>query len=187
MLDKLKNSWNKLVAGGSVIFAAFKGFLAVPSYGIDEQSWYHYGAFFTALITGLWLVPIVRWSKRRYSGHWWIAATLFVILSVLTFFRYSSLLDRCTIVYWKDRRVVIGQTLTPDAQVFTNQQQGAGLPTDDLTLLQFYGGNPFAVWSSKEIEWCKRDLTLWYLGSIVALASSVLLVAQATYCVTKKN
>jgi len=182
LLDALKENWNRFVLFAAAIGTLFSTFLILPPSGGGENVWYQYGAFLVAVLTGLWFVPMIRWSARKFAARWWIAAAVCAVISTAAFLSYNNCLERWTVAYWRDRRAVIGEHLTEDARVYRASTRE---PIDDLQLLKLYGGAATAVWRADEIETRQHNLALLYLLTLLALASTVVTVAQAAYCVNR--
>lgn len=183
LLNRLKENWNQLSVFASALGTLFSTFLVGPPTGGAETAWYRFGTFLVALLTGLWLVPLSKWSAGRFVWRWWTAAGVCVVLSTAAFLWYSDRIDNWTVPYWRDRRVVIGEHLTPDA---LNYQKSSG-ETDPLRLLKSYAGDAAAVWDEKEIATRQRILLASYLAVLLLLASAVVTVSQAAYCATASS
>jgi hypothetical protein len=186
MLDLLKQHWNRLAGFAVSIVTLLSGFVAPPPGSGSGDLWFTYGKFLVALLSGIWLVPMQFWSGRQRAWYWWGAAVAISVASTGVFVHYNRLLDRWTVPYWRDRRAVVGSILSPDAQLFRAQQVQQGHPMDELRLLQSYGGNAASVWNPEEISYRQQRLTCWYLAAILLLASAVISVAQASYCLNMK-
>lgn len=178
-LEALKQNWNRFVLFAASLCTLFSTFVVLPPAGGGEKLWYRYGSFLVALLTGLWFLPVKNWCSRSAAWYWWAGAGAFAILSATAFISYNDRLERWTVPYWRDRRAVVGEHLTDDARVYRSSSQQY---LNDLQLLKSYAGNAEAVWRSDEIYARQQRLALLYLATLLALASAVVTVAQAAYC-----
>jgi hypothetical protein len=184
-MNALQRHWSSFVSFATALCALFSGFLIpVPSAG-EENLWFKYGRFLVAVCIGLWFVPEQTWSHREHKWHWWCVALTFVLGSSTCVFHYTQQVDRWTIPYWRDRRVVIGQTLNKDMKDYLQAHPGAH--ASPLDLLNSVVGNPYRVWDAGEIESRQRKLELLYLLTMFLLSSTVVTVAQAACCSTRKK
>ena len=178
ILTALKDNWNRLTLFATALGTLFTTFVVLPPAGGGEDMWYRYGTFLVALLTGLWFVPIARWGSSKFTLRWWAVAGFCTILSCVAFFWYNNRLERWTVPYWRDRRAVVGEQLTPDALAY---QKTSG-ETDPLRLLKSYAGNAEEVWRAEEIRSRQTTLSLAYVLTVLFLASAVVSVSQAVYC-----
>src|SRR4051812_3511762 len=102
ILDALKENWNRFVLFAAAIGTLFSTFLILPPSGGGENVWYQYGAFLVAVLTGLWFVPMIRWSARKFAVRWWVAAAVCAVISTAAFLSYNNCLERWTVAYWRD-------------------------------------------------------------------------------------
>jgi hypothetical protein len=185
MLDSMKQYWNRLVAFAAALMTLFAGFVIAPPGAGGKNLWFNYGRFLVALLAGLWLLPMHSWTSRQYAWRWWAAAAVLAVASGMAVVHYNQLLDRWTVVYFQDQRVVIGQNYTDDAQKWRADELQAGRPLDDLRLLKSYAGDAAAVW--EDVLERQEKLSLWYLAVVLLLASAVITVAQAGYCANSRS
>jgi len=181
MTRLLKQHWNSLVVVAACLMAMFSRFVIIPPYGLNSGQWYHFGTFVVAIAIGLWLVPVSLWSKKKYVFRWWLLSGVCAIASILVFLHYTSIIDSWTVTYFKNDRVVVGSTLTPDAKAYKKQLAEKGEPVDDLSLLRDYAGRTDAVWQMDDIDRRSHSLAYWYLGVLMSLGSAVVTVTQAAY------
>jgi hypothetical protein len=181
MLDKLKQHWNRLALFGTALMTLFSGFVALPPSGSGDH-WFQYARFLVALLTGLWFLPLNHFAARRHAWAWWTLGVVFVVASTVFFFQYNARLVQWSVPYWKDRQATIGLTLTPDASRFKQERASAGEHLNDVALLKTYGGDSSAVWNETEIIDRQHRLSVWYVLTLLTLASAVIAVSQAVYC-----
>ena len=187
MLEMLKDRWNALIALATVLATGFAKFLIPPPTDTAQNAWFNYGIVLTAIAIGLWLVPMTLWNERRQVWRWWSLAGVFALVSVIAVTKYISLFDEWTVPYFGEERVIVGNHLTTDAERYRQKIIQQGLPADDLTLLRDYGGKSYAVWTRESVQTRAELLRDWYLGTLFVLASTVVTVAQASYCVSKQR
>lgn len=186
-MNFLSKYWNSFVQFAAALCTLFSGFLVVPPSAGSENPWFKFGKFLVAVCIALWFVPERTWGRRKHRWKWWFVALLLAVGSFGGVLYYSDLLDRWTRPYWRDQRVVIGQTLTEDAQKDLERLRKERPSTTSLDLLRQSAGDPTQVWLREEIERRQRLLTLFYLLTMLLLASTVVAVSQATYCVTRNR
>jgi hypothetical protein len=162
-------------------------FLISPPNRLQGEAWFKLAVFVVALVTGLWLIPMKIWSRRAHLWRWWAAAGLMTALSVTIFLHYASLLDRWTILYFGDQRLVVGDEkhLTEDADAYKRRLTTQG-PVNDSFLLRQYAGDPSKVWWESDIVKREHVIVAWYMGALLLLASAPITVAQAVYCASSK-
>ncbi|HZL57409.1 MAG TPA: hypothetical protein VFC21_10020 [Bryobacteraceae bacterium] len=177
--------WNSFIHLATVLCTLFSGFLVAPPSGGSENPWFKFGKFAVAVCIGLWFVPERVWRQRKHTWRWWMVAVVFAVGSFGCFLYYTDLVDRWSVLYWRDRRVVIGETLTPMAQSDLAALQKDRASATALDLLRESAGDPTQVWEAGEIEYRQRVLTLNFLLTMLLLASSVVTVSQAAYCASR--
>src|ERR1700733_8750999 len=187
MLSLLEANWNKLIVFATSLVALLSPFVMAPPYGLEKALWYKFGIFFVALCTGLWLIPMKRWSFSRSQIGWWVSSVALTIASTGVFLNYTSLLDRWTLIFFNNHRIVIGQTLTEAGTREKNTLIHDGDQVDDLRLLRSADGDAYAIWLKDEILHRSRSLTVWYLGSLFLLSSAAINFSQAIYCASSRN
>ena len=186
-MNAVRKHWSSFVAFAAALMSLFSGFLvAVPSSG-GENHWYEYGKFLVAVCIGLWLVPEHTWNRRKHKWAWWTSALLLIILSSGFVMGYTKLVNSWSVLYFRDQRVVIGKTLTSDREKARQLVLAAGRLPSDLELLQQVLGDAKRIWSRDEIDSRQFKLTLVYLTALFLLASTVVTVAHAAYCSTRKQ
>lgn len=187
MLGIIRARWNQLIVFSTAVMALLSRFVFAPPYALRQQVWYKFGGFFVALAVGLWLVPVKLWASRKQLRGWWIAAVCLAILSCSSFLLYTSLIERWSLPYFRDERVVIGSTRTPEAERDAAILSKDGSEVDDLRLLRYVDGDPYQVWRGKEITRRSYILTGLYLCTILLLASAIITVTQAIYCASNET
>ena len=181
-LKTLRENWNKLVLFATSIMTALSRFVVQPPSGGSKDIWSDYGTYLVAILAGLWLLPMRRWAAKRHALRWWIVAACFAIISFGTFRGYNGRLERWSVVYFGSDRIVIGSRLTTEAQRVRDSETAAGRPAGDLDLLRDFAGDVQAVYDQADVDNRQSSLELWYLGSLLTLASSIITVSQAIYC-----
>jgi hypothetical protein len=179
MALSFKNIWNRLVVAATALMTQFSGFVAIPPAG---EQWFNFGRFLVAVAIGLWTVPFVGFDKKRHQLPWFALTVALVVPATAGVLHYNSLLDRWSVEYFQQERIVVGGTMTDDARQYRDQLLKANQPTDDLTVLRKYGGNAAAVWLPGEIARRSESLTRWYLATLFMLASVVVCLAQTIFC-----
>jgi hypothetical protein len=175
--------WNSFIHLATILCTMFSGFLVAPPSAGAENPWFKFGRFVIAVCIGLWFVPERVWRLHRHMWKWWIVAILFACSSFASVVYYTDLVDRWSVPYWRDQRIVIGQTLTPKARAWVQTSPSATA----LVLLQAAAGDPTQVYLSEEIETRQRTLTFFFLLTILLLACTVVTVSQAAYCATRQR
>jgi hypothetical protein len=186
-MNFLGKYWNSFVQFAAALCTLFSSFLVAPPSGGGENPWFKFGKFLVAVCIGLWFVPERTWGLRKHRWKWWLVAFLLAIASFGSVLYYTDLLDRWSFPYWRDQRVVIGQTLTDDAQRDLERLRKDRPSTTPIDLLRQSVGDPTQVWLRDEIESRQRILTLLFLVTMLLLASTVVSVSQAAYCATRKR
>ena len=177
--------WNSFVHVATALCTLFSGFLVEPPFPGPQDALFKFGRFAIAVCIGLWFVPERVWRQRKHRWKWWAVAILITTTAIGTFLYYTDLLDRCSVAYCRDRRVVVGQTLTSQGQKDLETLQKDRPSATALDVLRGRHGDPTKVWLPEEIEFCQHHLTLFFLLTMFLLASSVVTVSQAAYCSTK--
>jgi len=179
--------WASFVAFGTALCTLFSGFvISVPTSG-GENPWFEYGKVLIAVCIGLWFVPERTWNRRKHRWNWWFVAFILALGSSVCVFTYIDLVERWTVPYWRDQRVVIGKTLRGDTRNYLSTLSDGGASLNSLELLKQHAGDSTRVWSTEEIELRQRELTLLYLLTLFMLSSAVVTTAQAAYCATRRN
>jgi hypothetical protein len=119
-LTSLRQNWNKLALVATSIMTALSGFVIHPPSGGGKDIWFSYGRFLVAILVGLWLYPIQRWSAKQHAGAWWLMTVVFSVASFAIFWNYNSRLEAWSIEYFRSDRVVVGTQLTPRQRTFAN-------------------------------------------------------------------
>lgn len=165
----------------------FSDFLVnVPLDG-EANHWYKFGKFLVAVCIGLWLVPENTWNRKTHKWRWWTTACVFLVLSIAVVFKYADLVDKWSVAYYKDERLVIGKTLSPTGEGDRKKIVASGGVPYNLTLLQRALGDSKRVWVPEEVDQRQHVLTILYLVAVLVLASTVVTVAHAVYCSTKNR
>jgi hypothetical protein len=186
-MKTLRKYWSSLVAFATALMSLFSGFLVgVPSDG-EANHWYKFGKFLVAVCIGLWLVPVNTWNRKTHKWHWWTTALGFLIFSIAAVLKYADLVDKWSLPYYKDERVVIGKTLSSTGEEDRKKIVARGGVPYNLTLLQRTLGDPKRVWVPEEVDQRQHLLTILYLVALLVLASTVVTVAHAAYCSTKSR
>lgn len=181
-LQTLRQNWNKLVVFATSIMTALSRFVVQPPAAGNKDIWFDYGTYMVAILAGLWLFPVRHWAAKRHAVQWWVVAACFAILSFAAFWGYNTRLQNWSVVYFRSDRIVIGSRLTAEATIVRDREIAAGRPADDWHLLRSFAGDVLAVYDRSDVENRQSTLELWYLASLLTLASSIITVSQAIYC-----
>lgn len=179
--------WNSFIHLATVLCTLFSGFLIAPPSAGSENPWFKFGKFAVAVCVGLWFVPERVWQSRRHMWRWWAVAVVFAAGAFGSVIYYTDLVDRWSVPYWRDQRVVIGETLIPKARKDLESLQKDRPSATPLDLLRQSVGDPTQVWLAEEIKERQRILTLFFLLTMLLLGSTVVTVSQAAYCASKSR
>jgi hypothetical protein len=177
--------WNSFIHLATLLCTLFSGFLVAPPSAGAENPWFKFGKFAVAVCIGLWFVPERVWRLHRHMWKWWIVAIVFAGGAFASVVYYTDLVDRWSVPYWRDHRVVVGQTLTQKAQKDLESSTKDRSSVTPVELLRESAGDPTQVWLAEDIEARQRILTLFFLLTMLLLASTVVTVSQAAYCASK--
>jgi hypothetical protein len=181
----MARSWNSFVSSGAAMCALFSEFvIAVPSGG-GENLWFKYGKFLVAVCIGLWFVPGRVWSLRRHRWKWRFIAFALAVCSLVSVLRYTEIVRSWSVQYWRSERIVIGETLLPDAQKYLEKLRARRPSATPRDVLDDSAGDATRVWVVGEIETRARTITLLYLLTLFLLSSSVVTISQAAYGATR--
>jgi hypothetical protein len=179
--------WNTLLSLATALCAIFSGFIiAVPAGGGDNL-WFRYGRFLVAVCIGLWFVPVHAWDLRRHRWGWWFIGALLAFCSLCGVVEYAQLVDRYTIQYWHNERIIAGETILPDAQRYLEKLRIQRPSASVRDVLEASAGDPARVWEPSEIETRVKTITLMYLLNLLLLSGTVVAITQAAYCATRRK
>ncbi len=140
--------------------------------------------FLVIALVGLWFVPMTRWAQRRHTSYWWWAALGTLLMGVVLLVMYADMRRAWTISY-AQTTVVIGDSLTADADHFTDSLRTfRNRQLTDGELLEYYVGDRDRVWVSSGVRSREIRLLAVYLTLIALFASTVVTIVQATFCAT---
>jgi hypothetical protein len=183
----IKKYWNRFVHAATAISATIAGFVAPPPDAGGDNPWIKFGRFFIAVCIGLWYVPSQWWGKKANAQGWWIAALILATGSFASGWAYEDCVHEWTIDYYKGHRVVMGKTMTSDAERDLARMQKDAPWMGPIDLLKASAGDPSKVWQPSELEERQRTLTLLYLLTLLLLASTVVTISQGADCASKRR
>jgi hypothetical protein len=181
LLGGVKDRWNQLVALAVVLVTALSGFVLVPPATELQTSHLELGRFVIAGAVGLWMLPMMRWGRRRHAWRWWSAGAVLLVTTVATVLAYQSLRSRSTFPYFGERRLK-GEHLQPVAQRFADSAARSGTVLSDSGLVYEAAGNNAQVWPPRELELAERRLVVRYLIALLVGASTIIVITQALFC-----
>ena len=188
-ISEFQQRWNVLLALATAVCTVISGFLVLPQIGADTVSWTKFGIVAVALLVGLWTVPMQLYASRRLLRYWVITSIFFFAASGATYYAYSNAIDKWTFAFPVDQsttRVVAGIALSSRAQTLRDNatRNKRPVPTDQ-DLLENADGKMVDVWPcDKERTHRLNALIGMYLLELLLLPSTMVTVAQASFCAT---
>ncbi len=153
------------------------GFVLPPPIGIspeDEKIWQRLGRFVVTILVGLLFIAARRWDKNKHFRGWTIAAGAWLVLAVVAFLGYQSLLSSHTCTH-VSKRLVIGTVYTP--QGLTYVQKNPGISCRDL--LDDFAGKPDDIWTEESIHRNRMILAEVYISCLPLFAICLMAILQA--------
>ncbi|MBI3048079.1 MAG: hypothetical protein HYY76_07175 [Acidobacteria bacterium] len=172
-LSSLKGRFAKLDQVGAWIFGIVGVFLLPPPVGSDGDIIEALAKFVAVVATGLVLVRVRRWNRRRA----WIVATASLVLSVSAFFAYRYFVASWTCTYF-DVPMVVGDDENLTSLARQHLAQNPNLPCE--LLLQDFGGQTELVWARGVLIARRFALAGAYLLCLPLLIVCLIALLQAT-------
>lgn len=183
--DQAQKNWTFLAQGAVWIMGIVGGFLLPPPIGADDpqsRTWVKFAQFVVAASFGLVLMLARRWNRREHAKAWWLAAILFLAVSIVAFFAYEHLTNTLTCNY-RGGQVIMGSEYTPSAQdEVTNNPQ---IPCAEL--MADFAGEIEDVWTKKSINFSRLELAATYILCMPLFTVCIMSLVHALCCATRNT
>ena len=185
----VRKHWRYLFQIGTWIMALLASFvLPPPLWDFKQQSiWVRFAHFLLSALVGLMFIPMSVWSSKRHRRGWVAFTVATLVAGGALFFGYQALRDNWTAAY-AGKRIIIGETYTNEAleyraKVYTEEKRT--IPDDELIMDS--AGKTDTIWQVSELRRRAFVLAGVYVGTVTFFALSVVSLAQALYCNSRKR
>jgi len=179
-LENIKSTWGTLAGFALFVFGIVGTFVLPPPGWVTasgDKTLLHLGQFIVAVLSGLVLILVIKWKRKKHLRRWILITLGSLFLSVGSYFAYQHFLDTRTCKYF-DELVVIGSSYTQRGSEYVKENASETCST----LLEDFAGKADDIWTPNSINQSRYVLALSYIISIPLFTICLIATVQAVYC-----
>jgi hypothetical protein len=179
----LRQNWTVLTQVAAGVMTVVATVVAPPPTPVGTQGIRPFASFVVAILAGIFLLVLRRFRSRAHAPWWAAFAGILLLLTVVDYFWYITLIDIRTET-WHERTIVCGTELRPEIE----KAYGTTIPKSRVKeLLDDAAGDPNLIWTDQSIRWSKDILCIAYLIMVPLIGGCIMATSQIAMCLAPRH